>query len=49
MYGRAETPMADLQNIAQGCLGDLFQGLLTKEVSLPSDGEDKLVIDDEDE
>ena len=49
LYGRAETPMADLQNIAQGHSDGLFQGLSTEEVSLPSDGEDKLVIDDEDE
>ena len=41
--------MADLQNIAQGHSDGLFQGLSTEEVSLPSDGEDKLVIDDEDE
>ena len=48
LYGRAETPTADPQNIAQGCSDDLFRGLLTEEVSLPSDGEDKLVIDVED-
>ena len=36
LYGRAGTPMADMQNIAHA--GD------TKEASIPSDGEEKLVI-----
>ena len=49
LYGRAETPMADPQNIAQGCSDDLFRDLATEEVSLPSDEEDRLVIDVEDE
>ena len=41
--------MADLRNIAQGRSDGLFQGLPTKEVLRLSDGEDKLVIDVEDE
>ena len=41
--------MADLRNIAQGRADGRFQGLPSKEVSLLSDGEDKLVIDVEDE
>ena len=49
LYGRAETPMADPQNIAQGCSDDLFRDLATEEVSLPSDEEDRLVINVEDE
>ena len=36
LYGRAGTPMVDLQNIA---ITDP-----TDEASIPSDGEDKLVI-----
>ena len=36
LYGKARTPMADLQNIAQNGATD--------EASLPSDGEEKLVI-----
>ena len=35
LYGRAETPMANPQNISQGCSDDLFRGLLTEEFSLP--------------
>ena len=49
LYGRAETPMADPQNIAQGCPDPLFRDLAKEEVSLPSDGEDRLIIDVEDE
>ena len=45
MYGRAETPIADPHNIAQGCSDALFRDLATEEVSLPSDGEDRLIID----
>ena len=41
--------MADLRNIAKGRSDGLFQGLPTKEVLLLSEGEDKLVIDVEDE
>ena len=49
LYGRAETPMADQQNIAQTRPDGLFHGLSTEEVSLPSDDEDRLVINVEDE
>ena len=50
LYGRAETPMADPQNIAQGCSeAHLFRGLLTEDVSLPSEGEDRLVINVDDD
>ena len=49
LYGRAETPMADPQNIAQRCSDALFRDLATEEASLPSDGEDRLIIDLEDE
>ena len=48
LYGRAETPMSDPQNIAQGCSDALFRDLATEKVSLPSDGEDRLIIDVED-
>ena len=41
--------MADPQNIAQGCPDPLFRDLATEEVSLPSDGEDRLIIDVKDE
>ena len=41
--------MADPQNIAQGCSDALFRDLATDEVSLPSDGEDRLIINVEDE
>ena len=49
LYGRAETPMADQQNIAQSRPDGLFQGRSNEEVSLPSDDEDRLVINVEDE
>ena len=50
LYGRAETPMADPQNIAQGCSEtQLLRDLLTEDVSLPLEGEDRLVIDVDDE
>ena len=49
LYGRAETPMADPQNIAQGCSEALFRDHGTDDISLPSDGEDRLIIDVEDE
>ena len=50
LYGRAETPMADPQNIAQRCSdAHLFRDLSTDDISLPSEGEDWLVIDVEDE
>ena len=46
LYGRAETPMADPQNIAQGCSeAHPFRDHLRKDVSFPSDREDRLVID----
>ena len=41
--------MADPQNIAQGCPEALFRNLATDDISLPSDGEDRLIIDVEDE
>ena len=41
--------MADQQNIVQSRPDGLFHGLSTKEVSLPSDNEDMLVINVEDE
>ena len=41
--------MADPQNIAQGCSEALFRDLATDDISLPSDGEDRLIIDVEDE
>ena len=41
--------MADQQNIAQTRPDGLFHALSTKEVSLPSDDEDRLVINVEDE
>ena len=41
--------MADPQNIAQGCLEALFRDLATDDISLPSAGEDRLIIDVEDE
>ena len=50
LYGRAETPMADRKNIAQGCSdASLFRDLLTDDVSLPLEGEDRLIMDLEDE
>ena len=41
--------MADQQNIAQSRPDGLFQGRSNEEVSLPSDDEDRLVINVEDE
>ena len=41
--------MANPQNIAQGCSEALFRDLAMDDISLPSDGEDRLIIDVEDE
>ena len=42
--------MANPQNIAQGCSeAHLFRDLSTDDISLPSDGEDMVVINVEDE
>ena len=42
--------MADPQNIAQGCLEVfLLRDLLMEDVSIPLDGEDRLVINVDDE
>ena len=49
LYRKPEAPMADQQNIAQSRPDGLFHGLSTEEVSLPSDDEDRLVINVEDE
>ena len=50
LYGRAETPMADPHNIAQGS-SEVFQlrDLSMEDVSIPSDAEDNLVINVDDE
>ena len=44
LYRRAGTPMAHLHNIVQSRTDKLFQSSSNNEVTLPSDGEDKLVI-----
>ena len=46
LYGRTATPMADPMNIAQGS-SDMFrlQDLSMEDAAMPSEGEDNLVID----
>ena len=50
LYGRTETPMADPQNISQGSSEVfLLRDLSMEDVSIPSEGEDNLVLDVDDE